>query len=194
MKNKFSISTIIATFFGIGFIPWAPGTFASAITFVLYFLLVYVMTLIKGGITHLASPDLINSLMVFFTGLFFIGSWAADCYSHNHNKQDPKEVVIDEVVGQALTIMLITFFLPYIGMDALQKFYKLGFDNSQLVWINLLSAFILFRVFDITKPWPINYIDKKYKNGFGVMLDDVVAAIFAAITHFFILYAIIDRL
>ena len=194
MKNKLSPSTIIATFFGIGFIPWAPGSVASAVTFIFYFLLVYLLTLIKGGITSLASPDLINSLMVFFTGLFFIGSWAADRYSIVHNKQDPKEVVIDEVVGQALTIMIITFFLPYIGIEALQKFYKIGINESQLVWLNLLSAFILFRVFDITKPWPINIIDRKYKNGLGVMLDDVIAAIFAALVHFFILYAVIDRL
>jgi phosphatidylglycerophosphatase A len=52
----------------------------------------------------------------------------------------------------------------------------------------------MFRVFDITKPWPINYIDQKYKNAFGVMLDDIIAAIFAVVVHYFVLYAIADRL
>lgn len=195
MKNKYSFSTMIATFFGSGFIPWAPGTFASALTFILYFLLIFIMTKIKGGVMGMSSPDLINSMMVFFTGLFFIGVWATDQYCFITKREDPKEVVIDEVVGQALTIMIITFFLPFIGYEVVVKFHqKFGMSEETLVWFNLLSSFVLFRIFDIFKPWPINYIDQKYKNAFGVMFDDVVAAIFAGIVHFFILFAIVDRI
>lgn len=194
MKDKFSASTIIATFFGVGFVPKAPGTFASIFAFILYFLLVYLMTLAKGGSLTLTSPELANNLLVFYTGLFFIGSWAAEKYSLNTNQQDPKEVVIDEIVGQGLTIIIIMFFLPYVGMDVFRKFHQTGIGDEMILWLNLLSSFILFRIFDITKPWPINFIDRKYKNGFGVMLDDAVAAIFAALVHFFILYAIADRL
>lgn len=194
MTNKFSASTIIATFFGIGFIPKAPGTFASAFAFILYFLLVYLMTLAKGGPLTLTSPELANNMLVIITGLFFLGSWAAQSYSLKVKREDPKEVVIDEVVGQTLTIVIIMFFLPYVGMDVLRKFHHLGLGDEAILWLNLLSAFILFRIFDITKPWPIDSIDKKYKNGFGVMLDDVIAAIFAALVHFFILYAIADRI
>lgn len=194
MINKYSASTIIATFFGAGFIPKAPGTFASAVAFILYFLLVYLMTLAKGGSLTLTSPELANNLLVFYTGLFFIGSWAAEKYSLQNKKEDPKEVVIDEVVGQGLTIIIIMFFLPYVGMDVFRKFHQTGIGDEMIIWLNLLSAFILFRVFDITKPWPINSIDQKYKNGFGIMLDDIVASIFAALVHFFILYAIADRL
>ena len=194
MKNKFSLSTMIATCFGVGYIPFAPGTFGSLMAFPIYFLLTYLMMVAKGGVIGLASHDLINSLLVAITGLFFIGIWAANRYSQETAKEDPKEVVIDEVVGQLLTICLIVLFLPYIGGEALMKFMHYGINEFYFVMLNLLSAFIMFRVFDITKPWPINYIDERYKTGLGIMLDDVVAAIFAVFMHFFILYAIIDRL
>lgn len=194
MKNKFSSSTIIATFFGAGYIPFAPGTFASALAFILYFLVIYLVTLVKGGSMSLTSPELTNNLLVFYTGLFFIGSWAAEQYCQNNKKQDPKEIVIDEVVGQSLTIMLIFFFLPYVGNDVLRKIQLTGIGDEKIIWLNLLSAFILFRIFDISKPWPISSIDKNIKNGFGVMLDDIAAAFFAALMHFFILFAIADRL
>ncbi len=193
MKNK-SVSTIIATCFGIGFIPFAPGTFGSLLAFPLYFLLTYLMIMAKGGVVGLASPDLINSLLVITTGLFFLGVWAADAYSKNTSKDDPKEVVIDEVVGQLLSICLIILFLPYIGGEALMKFEAVGISKFNFSILNLISAFILFRVFDIAKPWPINYIDKNYKGGLGVMLDDMLAAIFAVFVHFFILYTIIDMI
>ena len=194
MNNKFSFSTIVATCFGVGFVPFAPGTFGSLLAFPLYFILTYLMIIIKGGISGLASPDLINSILVINVGLFFLGAWAADTYSRNTGKQDPKEVVIDEVVGQLLTICLVVLLLPYIGGEALQKIEKLGISAFNFALLNLLFAFIFFRIFDISKPWPINYIDKKYKNALGVMLDDVLAAIFAVFVHFFVLYAIIDRI
>lgn len=194
MKNKFSLTTIIATFFGVGFSPIAPGTFGSIVAFPLYFALSLTLIYIKGGVSSLASPDLTNSLLVFFTGLFFVGAWATDHYSAKVRKSDPKEVVIDEVVGQSLTICIIVFFLPFIGIGALKKFIDIGISETNFIWINLFSAFILFRLFDILKPWPINYIDKNFKGGFGVMFDDVVAAVFASVSHYFILYAVIDRL
>ena len=194
MINKFSFSTIVATCFGVGFVPFAPGTFGSLLAFPLYFILTYLMIIIKGGISGLASPDLINSILVINVGLFFLGAWAADTYSRNTGKQDPKEVVIDEVVGQLLTICLVVLLLPYIGGEALQKIEKLGISPFNFALLNLLFAFIFFRIFDISKPWPINYIDKKYKNALGVMFDDVLAAIFAVFVHFFVLYAIIDRI
>jgi phosphatidylglycerophosphatase A len=194
MKNKFSLTTIIVTFFGVGFSPIAPGTLGSIVAFPLYFLLALGLIYIKGGGSSLASPDLTNSLLVFFTGLFFVGAWAIDHYSARTKKHDPKEVVIDEVVGQSLTICIIIFFLPYIGVDSLKKFIDIGISEINLVWINLFSAFVLFRLFDIFKPWPINYIDKNFKGGFGVMLDDVAAAIFASVFHYFIFYSVVDRL
>lgn len=193
MRNKFSPSTIIATFFGIGFIPVAPGTFGSLVAFPVYFLLNMLVIQAMGGVANIASPSLINSLMSFIAILFFVGIWAADQYCKRTGKNDPKEIVIDEVVGQLVAICLTILMLPYVA-ESLIKFEQHGINEFNFIMLNLLSIFILFRIFDIAKPWPINYIDKNYKSGFGVMLDDVVAAILAVIVHYFILFAIIDRL
>jgi phosphatidylglycerophosphatase A len=194
MKNKFSFSTIIATFFGVGFIPFAPGTFGSIMAFPLYVLLTYFMSMAQGGVSSISATELINNLLVLTAALFLLGTWAADQYSLNSGKEDPKEVVIDEVVGQLLTICLVILLLPYIGSEAILKFKNHGINELNLAALNLAGAFILFRIFDITKPWPIDYIEKRFKGGFGIMIDDIAAAIFAVIMHFFILYAVIDRL
>ena len=194
MKNKFSLSTIIATFFGVGYIPFAPGTFGSIMAFPLYFILTFCLVMAKGGVASLASPDLINSLLVIIVGLFFIGLWASEQYSKDTGNNDPKEVVIDEVVGQLLTICLIVFLLPFIGQASIEKFAQIGVNEMNLFGLNLLSAFIMFRIFDITKPWPINYIENKYKGGLGIMLDDIAAAIFAVIVHYVLLFFIVDQI
>lgn len=98
--------------------------------------------------------------------MFLIGLWSTDhyikCYGTSH---DPKEVVIDEVVGQLLTIFLTVILLNNQGID-----YSL-----------LLLCFFSFRFFDIIKTWPISLADKKVKSALGVMLDDVIAAIFASV-------------
>jgi len=194
MEKKTSLSSLIATFFGIGYIPFAPGTFGSIVAFPVYFLLTYILIVLKGGVASLGAPDLINGMLVWIVALFFVGLWAADKYSKDTGNDDPKEVIIDEVVGQLLTICLIVWLVPNIGGEAVLKFENIGINKFNLALLNLLSAFIMFRLFDIFKPWPINYIEKRYKGGLGIMLDDVVAAIFAVVVHFFVLYAIIDRI
>jgi phosphatidylglycerophosphatase A len=192
IKKRFSLSTIIATFFGSGFIPYAPGTLGSFLAFPLYALITYSIIVMKGGVNNLASADLINAILVFITSLFFIGVWASNEYCKETGKEDPKEIVIDEVVGQLLTICLILYMLRFIGAEAIIKVNKIGINDFDFVIYNMISAFIMFRIFDITKPWPIGYIDKNYKTGLGIMLDDVAAAIFAVIMHFFVLFAVID--
>ena len=88
--------------------------------------------------------------------LFIMGVWASETYAKNIGQADPGSVVIDEVAGQLFTLCFVTVDL----------------------W-TLAAGFVLFRFFDMTKPWPINWIDKKVKSGFGIMLDDIIAAIFA---------------
>ena len=194
MISQIKLSTIIATGFGIGFIKKAPGTFGSILAFPLYFLFTYLLIVVKGGVASLASLDLINSMLVLITLLFFIGIWASECYCNENKKYDPKEIVIDEVVGQMLNIALVMLFLPYIGEAVISKFKDYGIDALKLVIINLFASFVLFRLFDITKPWPIKTIEASYKNGFGVMIDDICAAVLRCIMQFFILFAIIDQL
>jgi phosphatidylglycerophosphatase A len=88
--------------------------------------------------------------------LFIIGIWASEAYANNIGQADPGSIVIDELTGQLFTLGFVTVDL----------------------W-TLAAGFVLFRFFDIAKPWPIYWIDKKLKGGFGIMLDDIIAAIFA---------------
>ena len=137
------VNNIIITFFGIGKIPFAPGTFASLATLPIGLLLFY---------TH---PYTIYFFIVFF---FVIGVFSSNKHQKITGKKDDSIIVIDEVVGQLIAMI----------------FAK---DNFELI----LLSFILFRIFDIFKPWPASYADSKIDGGLGVMLDDVFAGIYAAI-------------
>ncbi len=99
-------------------------------------------------------------VIIILTGLFFLGLWASDRYSIKND--DPSEVIIDEFVGMLFTCYIVQLFVV--------------FD----VFLALLS-FVSFRLFDIIKPWPISFFDKRVKGGFGIMLDDVVASVFASV-------------
>lgn len=104
--------------------------------------------------------------------LFLIGWWATDCILKVQENQDPAFVVIDEVVGQTLAFLIVSVFYP-------------------LSWWMLLIGFALFRFFDIVKVWPASFFDKKVHSAFGVMMDDVVAGIYAALVLFGICFVII---
>ncbi len=140
------ISKIIATFLGIGFFPIAPGTLASAIVVLLYKLYLYKL-----------SWPLYLTLLVF---LFFAGTFSSTIYSSQVKKSDPRNIVIDEAVGQ----LLVFFRMSDMSQD----------------WRFLLAGFFLFRVFDIIKPYPIRKVETLPK-GWGIMLDDLVAAVYAGI-------------
>ena len=134
---------LLATWFGAGFLPVAPGTWASLAALPCAALLVW-----------LGGPVLVLAAGV---AVFVLGIWAADAYMQTVQVHDPSAIVIDEVVGQWVTLAL----LP---LDPVM--YALGF--------------VLFRVLDVLKPWPANFIDRAVTGGFGVMLDDVVAGAYAA--------------
>jgi phosphatidylglycerophosphatase A len=135
---------ILTTWFGVGFSPWAPGTFGSLASLPFAFLIMEM-----SGLYGIAIAAAI---------IFVIGAYAVDNYVLQTGKEDPGEAVIDEVAGQFLPLLVA----PY----------------SIEGWI---IAFILFRVFDIWKPWPCNWIDKKISGGLGVMLDDVAAGTYAGL-------------
>jgi phosphatidylglycerophosphatase A len=136
-------AALLATWFGAGFLPVAPGSWGSLTALPCAALLVWL-----GG-----------PVLVLATGivLFVLGIWAADAYMETVQVHDPSAIVIDEVVGQWVTLAL----LP---LDPLV--YALGF--------------VLFRVLDVLKPWPANFVDRAVTGGFGVMLDDVIAGAYAA--------------
>ena len=154
MINK--LNSIFVTFFGIGKIKKIPGTFASLATTLLLFFLFHILNV---------SPNIILFAVII---IFLISLYAVNIFIKDLSNKDPKEVVIDEVIGQSIPLYLyeVSHNVPKDFNDAL-KFY--------------LIIFILFRFFDIAKPFPVNYFDKNFKNSFGVIMDDVVAALYVVL-------------
>ena len=160
--NNFPIHLI--TMFGVGKISKMPGTIASFVTCIFYYLCIIFGVHIKFL--------LMAFLVILVSSIIFINK----C-SSNFTEIDAKEIVIDEFLGQSLPIFLL--------YHPLQK----G-DPVEGALVYLIMCFILFRFFDILKPFPINLVDKKMKNGFGVVLDDLLAGVYVLIAialfgHFF---------
>tara|TARA_B100001059_G_C17813483_1_gene573699 strand:+ start:1125 stop:1631 length:507 start_codon:yes stop_codon:yes gene_type:complete len=148
---------LFVTCFGIGSFRYAPGTIASFITTIFLFSLFHVIVLSNTVI-------LLVLLIIFFYSFYGVSE-----YIKNNKNKDPREVVIDEFIGQSIPI-----YLYEISHETLK--------NSQEAALFYLYIFILFRYFDIKKPFPVSYFDKKFKNSFGVILDDVVAGLYVVLT------------
>ena len=138
---------LAATWFGAGLLPGAPGTWGS-LAALPFAALIHVFC----GSAGLAAA----AAFVFFVGWMASNAFLEAGRSAGGTKNDPKEIVIDEVAGQWLA-------LAVVPPDVL--LYALGF--------------LLFRAFDVMKPWPAGLIDRRLKSGLGVMLDDVAAAVYA---------------
>ena len=152
-----TINYLIVTFFGLGTIRYAPGTVTSLVTTIFFYSLFHII--------NLSSNIILMVLIVIFIYSFY----AVTEYIKNNDDKDPKEVVIDEFIGQSIPIYL------YEISHGLSK-------NPKEAIIFYLIIFILFRFFDIKKPFPVNIVDKKFKNSFGVILDDVVAGFYVVLT------------
>ncbi len=165
MIDKFKKNLI--TMFGIGFFKYAPGTLASFITCLIFYTLWSFF-----GIKNLFFPFLFFVIIIFIYSSILIDKF--------YRGNDAREIVIDEFVGQSIPL------LTMINIELKLKLITTPFmDYPTETWI--LLSFVLFRFFDILKPFPINLIDKKFKNGFGIILDDIVAGMFAAISIYIIL-------
>ena len=134
-----SVAVACATGLGVGYAPFAPGTFGSAVGLLAWWLLP-------------ASPIVQGSAIV---AVFALGVWSAGVAERHFTQTDPSYVVIDEVVG-----MLITLCLNPVG------------------WAGALGGFLLFRMFDVIKPYPANRLEGLH-GGMGVMADDAMAGVYA---------------
>ena len=148
---------LFVTCFGIGSFRFAPGTITSFITTIFLFSLFHIINLSNNII-------LIALLLVFVYSFYAVSE-----YIKNNENKDPKEVVVDEFIGQSIPI-----YLYEIAHGSIK--------NSEEAALFYLYIFILFRYFDIKKPFPVNYFDKKFKNSFGVIIDDVVAGLYVVLT------------
>ena len=158
------INTYFVTMFGIGRIPKIPGTFGSLATVILLFIFFHILDL---------SPLLI---FVFLIIIFVFSFKAIALHIKNNDNKDPKEVVIDEFIGQSIPIYM------YEISHGTEK-------SSDEAIIFYGACFILFRFFDIAKPFPVNFFDKKFKNSFGVVMDDVCAGLY--VVGILVLYMVI---
>ena len=164
MIDKIGIAII--TMVGIGRIKYAPGTITSFVTCLIFYFFIEPYTEFE-------------TFAVLFVVLFFCSIIIIDKLSKYFKKKDPKEIVIDEFFGQSIPLFFYFLIAKFQWITKRgQVDYDSFLENPEL-WIFL--SFILFRIFDIFKPYPINIIDKKVKNGLGVMLDDIIAGIYATI-------------
>ena len=152
-----SINFLFVTFFGIGTIRYAPGTITSLITTVFLYSSFHILNLSK------------IIILITLIAIFLYSFLAVANYIKEISNKDPKEVVIDEVIGQSIPIYL------YEIAHGTNK------DSKEAI-LFYIYIFILFRFFDIKKPFPVNFFDKKFKNSFGVIMDDVVAGFYVVLT------------
>ena len=152
-----TLNYLFVTCFGIGTFRFAPGSITSLVTTIFLFSLFHIINLSYNII-------LIILLIVFIYSFYAVSEYI----KYNENK-DPKEVVVDEFIGQSIPI-----YLYEIAHGSAKESHEAA--------LFYLYIFILFRYFDIKKPFPISFFDKKFKNSFGVIIDDVVAGLYVVLT------------
>jgi phosphatidylglycerophosphatase A len=201
-KRKPRISLAIATAFGLGYFPKAPGTFASLAGIALAIFPSWLQSRIESGGTEFLGVSFLSEPQVEPVILFqiiltvvaaLIGVWSADRAGTYWNTKDPQKVVIDEVSGQHLALLLGGFWPVHaapVGSAWANRYADLSilWTNHPLgagMWVSpnwkyLLLGFILFRVFDIWKPFPARQAES-LPGGLGIMADDWVAGIYAAL-------------
>ena len=162
MLNK--INFLFVTLFGIGKIKKIPGSIASLVTTLFLFFLFHFLSV---------SPNIILFSVII---IFFISIYSVNIFIKDLDNKDPKEIVIDEFIGQSIPICLY-------------EIAHEGPKETNLVLTFYFIMFILFRIFDIIKPYPVSYYDKNFKNSFGVIMDDVCAGLY--VVAVFVLYMVI---
>jgi len=148
------LAALIGTVLGIGNLRPAPGTWGSLAALPMAWALH-----VLGGFPALAAATV---------AVFALGVWATSVMTHGQDNHDPSEIVIDEVAGQFIALMPLSYASWVHGLDI------------TALWPGWVAGFALFRLFDITKPGPIGWADRRH-GALGVMLDDVIAGVFASI-------------
>ena len=155
MIKKFN--SIFVTMFSLGRIGFLPGTFGSLATVIFLFVCFHILNI---------SSNIILIILVIAFAYSFI---AIKNYTENNENKDPGEIIIDEFIGQAIPICL------YEISHGTEK----TMDQALIIYT---VCFILFRFFDILKPFPVSYFDRKHKNSFGVVMDDVCAGLYVVLS------------
>ena len=152
-----TLNTLFVTMFGLGKIPKIPGTFGSLVTIIILYLFFHILDLSS------------NIILVFLIVIFIFSFFTISAYIEDSENKDPKEVIIDEFIGQSIPIYL------YEISHGTEKS-----PNEAIIFYGV--CFVLFRFFDIAKPFPVCFFDKNFKNSFGVIMDDVCAGFYVVLS------------
>ena len=152
-----TLNTLFVTMFGLGKIPKIPGTFGSLATVIVLYFFFHILNISSNII-------LICLLIIFIYSFPAVASHIKD-----DEDKDPKEIIIDEFIGQSIPIYL------YEISHGTEKS-----PDEALIFYTI--CFVLFRFFDIVKPFPVSFFDKNFKNSFGVIMDDVCAGFYVVIS------------
>ena len=152
-----TFNSLFVTMFGIGKIKMIPGTVGSLATIIILFVLFHTL--------NISSNLILLGLVIIFIYSFS----AVASYTENSENKDPKEIVIDEFIGQSIPIYL------YEISHGTEKS-----PNEAIIFYAI--CFVLFRFFDIKKPFPVSFFDRNFKNSFGVIMDDVCAGLYVVLS------------
>ena len=152
-----TLNTLFVTMFGLGKIPKIPGTFGSLATIIILYIFFHVLNLSS------------NSILICLIIISIFSFSAVAIYIKDNENKDPKEIIIDEFIGQSIPIYL------YEISHGTEKT-----SNEAIIFYGI--CFVLFRFFDILKPFPVSYFDKNFKNSFGVIMDDVCAGFYVVLS------------
>jgi len=142
---------------GLGKIKIIPGTFGSLVTAILLYIFFHILNIST------------NIILLFLVTIFIYSFLAVASHIENSENKDPGEIIIDEFIGQSIPIYL------YEVSHGTEKS-----PNEAIIFYGV--CFILFRFFDILKPFPVSFFDKNFKNSFGVIMDDVFAGIYVVLS------------
>lgn len=145
---------LIATFFGVGLLRPAPGTWGS------------LAALPAAWAVHLAGG--LPALVLATVAVFALGWWASARETAQGADPDPSEIVVDEVAGMWVALLPVSAGAWMLALDPLR------------LWPGIVAAFVLFRLFDIWKPGPVGWADRRH-DPLGLMLDDIIAGAMAAV-------------
>lgn len=152
-----TFNTLFVTMFGLGKIKKIPGTFGSLATVIILYFFFHIL--------NLSSNMILIGLIIIFIYSFL----AVAAHIKDNKDKDPKEVIIDEFIGQSIPIYL------YEISHGVEKS-----PDDAIIFYGV--CFVLFRFFDIAKPFPVSFFDKNFKNSFGVIMDDVFAGFYVVLS------------
>ena len=150
-------NSLFVTMLGLGKIKFIPGTFGSFATIIILYYFFHIVNISS------------NMILVFLMIIFIYSFYAVSSHIENNENKDPGEIIIDEFIGQSIPIYL------YEISHGTEKT-----SNEAIIFYGI--CFILFRYFDIIKPFPVSFFDKNFKNSFGVIMDDVCAGFYVVLS------------